>query len=254
MSQVQGCEPTTRAALSPLAALSELYRQQLVLDPDDPYLLAHADPLVVRTQAAVVDWYSRYLPPRGWVLDWGCRHAPDSCLLQSRTGFRLHVDGCDFVPPGEYSAFHEFAQLDYTQLTDVVQLPYESESFDAVIASGTLEHVAMDYESLKELYRVLKPNGRLIVTYLPNRLSVSEWYRRRILASGHHRRVYGLGELTALLKRTGFYPLVGGYQTRLDMLPDRTLKHQLLRLLCWVVPLHRFTSTMCAVAEKVHGM
>jgi SAM-dependent methyltransferase len=236
-----------------VALLQRLYAQQGEQRPRDDYLRGHARPAVVQTQVAVFHFYARWLPARGRILDWGCRHAPDACLARARFGPALRIDGCDFVQPGQYDVFHRYARLDYLELDDVVRLPYESDSFDAVIASGTLEHVAMDYESLKELYRVLRPEGRLIITYLPNLLSYEEWVKRR-RGAGFHRRLYGLGDITRLLRRTGFLPLVSGYQTRLDCLPARSPLHHLLRTACWVVPLHRFASTLCLVAAKVQSM
>src|SRR5262245_30808593 len=68
-----------------------------------------------------------------------------------------------------YPVFHRYADLSYRQLDHIFRLPYPDAAFDAVIASGVLEHVPMGYESLKELHRVLRPDGRLIITYLPNR-------------------------------------------------------------------------------------
>jgi len=112
----------------------------------------------------------------------------------------------------------------------------------------------MDYESLKELYRVLRVDGVLVITYLPNRLSVEEWYRRTVRGAGFHRRPYGLGEAVQLLKRTGFYPRVAGFQTHLDLLPARSIRHRLLRGLCRIVPLHWFTSTLSLIAVKVQVM
>lgn len=42
---------------------------------------------------------------------------------------------------------------------DVQHLPYASESFDLVVHSDTLEHVKDPVLGLREIYRVLKPNG-----------------------------------------------------------------------------------------------
>jgi SAM-dependent methyltransferase len=234
--------------------LLSLYSEQLKVRPDDAYIRAHAAERVVHTQAAVFDFYRAHLPARGRVLDWGCRHAPDACLMRAWFGPELQIDGSDFVEPGAYSAFHDYAGLDYQALRSVTRLPYEDDTFDAVVASGTLEHTAMDYESLKELYRVLKVNGRLVITYLPNRLSFEEWYNRKVRRGEHHRRLYGLGEIDTLLRRTGFYPVAAGYQTSLDQLPARALRHLVLRSLCWVLPLHWFSSTICVAACKVHSM
>ncbi len=49
-------------------------------------------------------------------------------------------------------------------------LPYRSNSFDAVITQDVLEHVVDDQRSAQEIVRVLKPGGRAFVL-VPNR-----WY------------------------------------------------------------------------------
>jgi len=235
--------------------LRSLYEQQLKIRPDDPYLQAHAETKVAETQAAVFDSYAPYLPAHGGsVLDWGCRHAPDACLIRARFGTEMRIDGCDVVEPGAYSVFHAYAGLRYRVLADAVRLPYDDASFDAVVASGTLEHVPMDYESLKEIYRVVRTDGSLIITYLPNRLSVEEWYKRKVRGEGFHRRLYRLGEIVRLLKHSGFYPRLAGYQTHLDLLPPRSFKHRALRRFRWLLPLHWMTSTISVIAVKVATM
>src|SRR5262249_47334019 len=102
----------------------------------------------------------------------------------------------------------------------------------------TLEHVAMDYESLKELYRVLKLDGLLILTYLPNRWSFREWLRR-VRGQDYHRRRYGLNEARRLLQRCRLDPIGARRQC---------------------VAFERFagagviSSTFCRPARKVHTM
>ena len=93
----------------------------------------------------------------------------------------------------------------YTKLDDNILLSYELDSFDVVIGSGVLEHTAMDYESLKQLYKVLKPDGVLIISYLPYWHSFHEWTRPV------HQRRYSMRESKQLLKRSGFNPVFAGY-------------------------------------------
>src|SRR5262249_46868438 len=112
----------------PADLLKSLYRQQLATRQDDAYLTAHAQDRVADTQTAVFDFYARYLPAQGNVLDWGCRHAPDACLMYSTFGGGLRVDGCDFVDPGTYSVFHGYANLRYLLLDNTVLLPYADSS------------------------------------------------------------------------------------------------------------------------------
>jgi len=226
------------------ALLQDLYQRQLKALPADDYLRSHAERTFLAGTLRVFNFYEPYLPREGEILDWGCHHAPDSCLIRASRGDRVTLHGCDVLAPGHYAAFHDYARLRYRQLDHITALPYEDASFDAVVASGVLEHVAMDYESLKELHRVLKPNGRLIVTYLPNRKSFAEWRLRRNGGAFHH-RLYSRREAAAMLLHTGFLPLVCGYQTQLDALPSQNF----LRLLRGT-QVHRLTSCLCAIAEK----
>lgn len=225
------------------AVLENLYRKQIAGLPDDGYLREHGEPRCIRNQVQTFAWYSSFLPPSGRILDWGSHHGPDSCLLRAAFGDRFALDGCDWVPPNQYEIFHDFAGLAYAKLKHIIELPYEDNSFDVILGSGVLEHVAMDYESLRELHRILKPDGTLIITYLPNWLSIKEWFRRVIRKKDFHRRLYGLAETSQLLKRTGFYPVHVGAHTFLG----RRVLGRWGRFL----PGKRFCSTLCFVAKRM---
>jgi SAM-dependent methyltransferase len=222
--------------------LEEFYAKELDLDPDNPYLLQHGRPVSIANHVRTFHWYRPYLPVTGTVLDWGCHHAPDSCLLRAWFGDRLSLYSCDFIEPDRYQVFHDFARTTYKRLEDESALPFPSNFFDAVIGSGVLEHTPMDYESLKGLRRVIKPGGVLVISYLPNRLSFKEWVRRVVRKKDFHRRLYGMGEAKQLLKRCGFYPVAAGYGAG-----GGGWFHQLL-------PIHVFNSTLCFVARKVTMM
>jgi SAM-dependent methyltransferase len=196
----------TRAeALGLFDVLADLYRQELADEPT-AYLLEHSRPPVILHQVNVFAWYSEHLPPAGRVLDWGCNHGPDLCLLRSAFGDRYELHGADFAPADAYPAFRRYAGAVYQHLTDPLQLPFPPNHFDAVIASGVLEHVAMESESLKQLHRILRPGGLLVISYLPYRWSVSEAYRRWVLKKDFHRKRFDLGQLNRLLMSCGFLP------------------------------------------------
>lgn len=55
----------------------------------------------------------------------------------------------------------------YIQHASVYQLPYEDNTFDGVILSEVLEHLDDDVQALREVMRVLKPNGVVAIT-VPN--------------------------------------------------------------------------------------
>jgi SAM-dependent methyltransferase len=245
---------------SAIPLLAGLYQRQLALTPDeDCYLSSHSRPGVILNQVRTFNAYLPYLPPRGKVLDWGCNHAPDSCLLRAVCGSRFDLHGCDFASPGYFAPFHEYARLQYRQLTDPLVLPYGDCTFDAVIGSGVLEHTALDYEALKNVYRVLKPDGVFIITYLPNWLSFAEWKRRTIWRKDFHRRLYGKGEIKQLLKRTGFYPsFVGGHtffwDRKLALLGLGRWSGPVSAFLHRVLPAHWFCSALWTAARKVTVM
>jgi SAM-dependent methyltransferase len=239
--------------------LTGLYGAQLAVDPDNGYLREHAAPVAVDNQIRTFRWYRPYLSPGWTVLDWGCNHAPDSCLMRAAFGDRIELHSCDFVEAARFRVFHEYGRSAHRKLEDPVLLPFASDLFDAVIGSGVLEHTAMDYESLKELRRVLKPDGVLVISALPNRLSVQEWLRRVVRKQDFHRRLYGRADAAQLLKRSGFYPVDAGYHSffweRLLSATglgrwERSLTAAFKRLL----PIHVFGSTLCFVARKVTVM
>lgn len=50
------------------------------------------------------------------------------------------------------------------EVGDAEHLPYPDEYFEKIICSSSLEHFRDDLKALKEMSRVLKPNGKLVLT------------------------------------------------------------------------------------------
>lgn len=73
--------------------------------------------------------------------------------------------------------------VEFRQAT-VPPLPFESGSFDYVISFQVIEHIKDDIELVRELHRVLRPGGKVIIT-TPNRpmsLTRNPWHVREYLA------------------------------------------------------------------------
>jgi predicted SAM-dependent methyltransferase len=78
--------------------------------------------------------------------------------------------------------------------------------FDEVYCFEVLEHLISPFNALKEIHRVIKPNGRVVVT-VPN-----VWYWRRIYhairrkkihASTDHKQAWDIQELINLVSQIG---------------------------------------------------
>jgi SAM-dependent methyltransferase len=245
--------------------LARLYALQAEIS-DDPYLHAHSrNSAVIRRQVSIFERCQENLKDVHTVLDWGCRHAADACLVRILRGAEVDLYGCD-VDEARYHVFYEFANLKYSRLTHPYCLPYEDNFFDAVIGSGVLEHVPIDSESLKELYRIIRPGGCFIMTMLPNRYSYTEWLNR-VLQNPHHLRRYSLREARHMFIHHGFLPVRFGYHQVLPTLSspshgffDLPAANKLVEVLfplnsflerCW--PINKFATNVFIVGKKVEA-
>lgn len=121
--------------------LEDLYRRQLALDPKNAYLVEHGNPVWIANHIRTFHFDRAHLRATGNVLDWGCNHAPDSCLLCAWFGDRLNLYSCDFIDRDRYQVFHRYSASFYTKLEETILLPYPPNFFEAVIRSGVLESV-----------------------------------------------------------------------------------------------------------------
>jgi SAM-dependent methyltransferase len=81
---------------------------------------------------------------------------------------------------------------------DVCAMPFDSDSFDLVLATDVIEHVDEDNLALREVARVLRPGGKAIITVPAFNLL---WGLQDRVA--HHRRRYRQRELRGLLEASG---------------------------------------------------
>lgn len=185
-----------------------LHRDQLELRPSDFLQMHLTNRTIIKRH---VDAFRRYAPylRGGNILDWGCRHAIDACLIKNHFGAEARLFGCDVMDEG-YEVFFQFADLEFSMLDHPNELPYGDDTFDAVVGSGVLEHVPNDVESVREIRRVLKPGGNLIITFLPNRYSYVECLSK-VLGRPHHDRLYSMGSVRQLLSQSGLAPVYSAY-------------------------------------------
>jgi len=97
---------------------------------------------------------ARALPPGAGLLDAG---AGECTYKQFFSGVRyLSVDAAVGNPSWNYHNLDCISALD--------RLPFQDQSFDAVLCTQTLEHLEWPRESVQEMFRVLKSGGALYLT------------------------------------------------------------------------------------------
>jgi len=126
------------------------------------------------------------IPPGASVLDVGAGRAPYRTMF-SHCDYKAHDFGAEPTTLGHYTS------LDYC--CDILALPVPDEYFDVVLCTEVLEHVPEPITAVREMARVLKPGGLLLVSaplgcelhqepfhyyggYTPH------WYRRFLPAAG----------------------------------------------------------------------
>lgn len=128
-------------------------------------------------------WYRivlEFLPPvhEKRILEIACGRGGFSRLLGSRGA---SVCGADFsssavaIAKEKLLAYPTLAgRVNYVQ-ADAQDMPFEENSFDIVISCETIEHVPNPCAAVREMYRVCKPGGTLLLT-TPNYLNFMGLY------------------------------------------------------------------------------
>jgi predicted SAM-dependent methyltransferase len=121
-----------------------------------------------------------------------------------------------------YKRFKKMPNLEYTTTdlnspladvkADICNLPFDDNKYDIILCNHVLEHIPDDTKAMKELYRVLKPNGMAILQ-IPQDLTrevtfeddaiIDKKERARIFGQYDHVRVYGRDYFNKL-KSIGF--------------------------------------------------
>lgn len=91
-----------------------------------------------------------------------------------------------------------------TSVVDARKLPFADDSFDKVLCTGVLMHIAEDVPAIHELVRVLRPNGALLCSFnnalSPFAMPVRMWNRRK---KGFVQKFRTPGSARKILSRAG---------------------------------------------------
>jgi SAM-dependent methyltransferase len=161
------------------------------------------------------------LPRDAEILDVGTSTGTNLRLLRD-LGF-TRIIGVDQSPVAiQFCADKGLGQV---KLGDVCALPFPDQSFDLILATDIIEHVADDLVALRELHRVLKPGQPLLLTVpaFPILWGLQDQV-------SHHKRRYRLGQLLKKLDEAKLSAQRHFYFNYLLFLPILTAR-QLMRVL-----------------------
>lgn len=154
------------------------------------------------TRTAYLDAGIGYLNARrpGRVLDIGCG---SGALLEKLRELGWQVEGIDFDPIVVQPALAKGLSVHVGTLQEQ---RFEDETFDAVVMIHVIEHVHDPIELLREVRRILKSGGKLVML-TPNINSIGhKIYREHwlFLDPPRHLQLFSPTTLSALAKLTGF--------------------------------------------------
>lgn len=150
---------------------------------------------------------------------------------------------------------------------DALKLPFPDNYFNSVIMSEVAEHLPDDLKGLEEVYRVLKPRGKLILTvpnwYYPFLWDPINWVLQRMgthIKSGffagiwnQHLRLYRPDEIKRKIKEAGFTIKYLEVQTRWCLPFNHYIINLGARILAKKALSKNFLSQVNKFSENVDG-
>lgn len=99
----------------------------------------------------------------------------------------------------------KYSNIQFQHYSDNI-IPFPGRTFDAVVAYAVIEHIPESQLLLVigEMKRVLKPDGYLMISYLPRKLAPTEYMSKYLLGVGYHDRLWGDAEIRKFLTINGF--------------------------------------------------
>lgn len=141
--------------------------------------------------------------PEDCVLDAGCGKGRLSAEIAPRCRELHSIDIAANALDPRYRAIPNL----HFRAMNIEALDFPAARFDGIVSVETLEHVLHPERALAELARVLKPQGRLVLTYPTiNRTLVKRWRLAPLIPISEHLNEWNGRELLAAAQAAGLAP------------------------------------------------
>lgn len=190
-------------------AINELYQENYFTG--DEYADYKADKSVIqRNFKSRLKTVQNYTPEGSKLLEIGCAYG----FFLELANPHFEVTGIDITEPGIKHAKTEL-KLN-AHLGDFLEARYDDESFDVVCLYDCIEHLIRPDLFIEKISRILKPNGKIIITTgdISSANAVRRGRRWRLIHPPTHLHYFSNSSLTQLLQNYGLstvqvkYPVI----------------------------------------------
>jgi len=157
------------------------------------------------------------------ILDFGCGKGHILSEI-ARLNPTAKLIGLDVSEKALAAAREKVAGVDFKKIEDGVAFPLPDASVDFIFSSEVIEHVYDTENAFRELARVLRPGGTMLMTapfhgLLKNFAIVLFGFDRHFDPAGPHVRFFTRKSLTGMMEKAGFRVISHGYYGRFYPFP-----------------------------------
>lgn len=170
---------------------------------------AHGNSSLLFSYAYYVGIVKKYAKSDSIILDWGGFYGQVSCMLDRY----FPGNTICYLPEIDDTIrfWHENFSVNKVVISkegeSVAKINEGDGKIDVVVSSGVLEHTyeygVQDIDALKEIYRILSPDGLLVIWHLPAQYAASDLISK-VFGRYYHIKRYTKDEISHLLMLTGF--------------------------------------------------
>jgi 2-polyprenyl-3-methyl-5-hydroxy-6-metoxy-1,4-benzoquinol methylase len=249
---------------APSDALRDVYERRAHLEYPSP--APRPQPAVNRKFFRVFSLVESCLPSEA-LLDAGCGDGLYLEAIGSSTRAPARIVGTDLseriLETARATADRSGVQVELRR-ANLEQLPFSDGEFDVVLCTQVIEHLLDPALALRELARVLRPSGRLVLTTDNRRNLVSRslnapraaavrllgWRGRRLKVHFPH-AAFAPAEFERLVREAGFEPgPIESFRFHLDWPLDRAPVRRALDRLDDALPPHHLGDILTVVARR----
>lgn len=155
---------------------------------------------------------SKFIPKieGGSILDFGCGKGEIIREMGKINPFAKYI-GADVSKRGLEEARKNIPEADFVLINDGEEFPIQSDTVDFVFSSEVIEHVYDTENAIKEIARVLKQGGHILMTtpfhgFLKNLAIVFFGFDKHFDPIGSHVRFFSKKTLSKLFLKYGLIP------------------------------------------------